>query len=226
METVTLTKITPPDMTAADWSIAYTVAQTLTNDETDVNEVKKATAYLRFAIRNNSVDAGTQFFKYLKLLVSQGRTIGHSGKTLEYYRNFDQVCNSYLRNYQLNPLVLLCILGWIARLMRYFKADGVIDQCLTIHQIPTVSTAQVQDTELQAKIRSIARSQNFQLGQHVETIVKNIKGKEVTYELPGGIKLTVKEPKKYSDLSIDKIVKVEILELRDNGVPKKVKWIN
>jgi hypothetical protein len=110
--------------------------------------------------------------------------------------------------------------------MRYFKADGVIDQCLTIHQIPTVSTAQVQDTELQERIRSIARSQNFQLGQHVETIVKNIKGKEVTYELPGGIKLTVKEPKKYSDLSIDKIVKVEILELRDNGVPKKVKWIN
>ncbi|UZQ53343.1 hypothetical protein OOK60_12610 [Trichothermofontia sichuanensis B231] len=84
----------------------------------------------------------------------------------------------------------------------------------------------MQESERQAEIRAIAQSQNFQVGQQIAATVKNIKGKEVTYELPGGIKLTVKEPKKYGELSVEQAVQVEILELRENGTPKKVKSVS
>ncbi len=224
METVTETPVL--EMPEADWQVAHAIAQTLVQQEIDVNELGKAIAYLRFAIQQNPASAGTQFFKYLKTLVSQGRSIGHSGRTLEYYRNLDKVCSSYLNPYQSNPLILLHILGWTARLMRYCKEGGVLDVDLTVNQTAVAATPKLQETERQVEIRSVAQSQNFQVGQQVEAMVKNIKGKEVTYELPGGIKLTVKEPKKYGELSVGQNGQVEILEMRENGIPKKVKWVN
>ncbi|BAU44916.1 hypothetical protein [Leptolyngbya sp. O-77] len=217
---------TETPMTEAEWQVAHTIAQTLVQQKVDVNELGKAIAYLRFAIQQNPENAGTQFFKYLKTLVSQGKSIGHSGKTPEYYRNLDKACSSYLQTYQTQPLILLHILGWTARLIRYYKEGGVISEPLTTTQTAPTATTQVQESERQAEIRAIAQDQNFQVGQQIEATVKSIKGKEVTYELPGGIKLTVKEPKKCGELSVGQSVQVEILELRENGTPKKVKWVS
>lgn len=217
---------TETPMTEADWQIAHAIAQTLVQQEMDVNELGKAIAYLRFAIQQNPENAGTRFFKYLNTLVSQGKSIGHSGKTPQYYRNLDKACSSHLHTYQTKPLILLHILGWTARLIRYYKEGGVIGEPLTITQTTPAATTQVQDSERQAEIRAIAQDQNFKVGQQIAATVKNVKGKEVTYELPGGIKLTVKEPKKYGELSVDDSVQVEILELRENGIPKKVKLVS
>lgn len=217
---------TETPMTEADWEVAHTIAQTLVQQEMDVNELGKAIAYLRFAIQQNPKNAGTQFFNYLKTLVKQGKSIGHSGKTPEYYRNLDKACRSHLQPYQAKPLILLHVLGWTARLIRYYKEGGVIGEPLTTPQTAPAATTQGQESQRQAEIRAIAQNQNFQVGQQVEATVKNIKGKEVTYELPGGIKLTVKEPKKYSELSVEQTVQVEILELRENGTPKKVKGVS
>lgn len=217
---------TETPMTEADWQVAHTIARTLVQQEMDVNELGKAIAYLRFAIQQNPENAGRQFFNYLKTLVSQGRSIGHSGKTPEYYRNLDKACSRYLQPYQTQPLILLHILGWTSRLIRYYNEGGVIGELSTNPQTSPTATTQAQESERQAEIRAIAQDQNFQVGQWVEATVKNIKGKEVTYELPGGIKLTVKEPKKYGELSAEQAVQVEILELRENGTPKKVKWVS
>lgn len=217
---------TETPMTEADWQIAHAIAQTLVQQEMDVNELGKAIAYLRFAIQQNPENAGTQFFKYLKTLVSQGKSIGHSGKTPEYYRNLDKACSSHLQPYQAKPLILLHILGWTARLIRYYQEGGVIGEPSTTPQTAPAATTQLQESERQAEIRTIAQNQNFQVGQQIAATVKNIKGKEVTYELPGEIKLKVKEPKKYGELSAGQSVQVEILELRENGAPKKVKWVS
>ncbi|MBD1821825.1 hypothetical protein H6F51_04845 [Cyanobacteria bacterium FACHB-DQ100] len=213
-------------MTESHWQSAHAIAQTLVKQETDVNELGKTIAYLRSAINLNQAEAGARFFKYLKTLVNNGRTIGHSGRTLDYYRTIEKACSDYLLSYQTKPATMLHILGWVARLMRYYREGGAIEEDLEAlaKRAPTISP-QVLESERQAEIQAVAQTQNFQLRQQVEAVIKTIKGKAVTYELPGSIKLTVKEPKKYSDLEVGQVVTVEILEIRENGIPKKVQWV-
>jgi hypothetical protein len=219
----------PDLMTEADWQVAHAIAQTLVKQETDVNEVGKAIAYLRNAVNQHPSDAGTRFFQYLETLVNHGRTIGHSDRTLDYYRTIEQTCKVYLFPYQSKPNRMLYLLGWVARLMRYYREAGAIGKDLGTLAKPaqTTSVATIE-SERQAKYSAIAETQNFQVGQRIEAEVKTIKGKEVTYELPGRIKLTIKEPKKYETLSklVGKTVQVEILELRETGIPKRVKCVD
>lgn len=81
-------------LTESQWQTAHAIAQTLVKDETDVNELGKAIAYLRAYV--NQPDAESRFFKYLKILVSNGRQIGRSDKTPDYYRSIDKACSQYL----------------------------------------------------------------------------------------------------------------------------------
>ncbi|MDV3347879.1 hypothetical protein QGP82_04175 [Leptothoe sp. LEGE 181152] len=209
-------------MTEADWATAHKIAQNLINQKTDVNELGKAIAYLRNAINQKQPDAGTRFFDYLKTLVNQGRSIGHSGRTLDYYRSIEKNCSDYLQDYQFKPKAMLYTLGWVARLMRYYKEGGTFDENLTAGA--TLSSAPPESAR-QAELREIAQTQNYEVGQQVTAEVKaKKKGNAVTYELEGGIKLTVKEPKRYNSLEIGQAVKVEVLELRDTGIPKKIKY--
>jgi len=84
------------------WEIAHAIARYLVKEKTDVNELGKAIAYLRSTVNQNQSDAGAKFFKYLKTLVSNGRLIGHSSRTSDYYRSIDQVCSNYLQNQPIN----------------------------------------------------------------------------------------------------------------------------
>jgi hypothetical protein len=77
----------------------------------------------------------------------------------------------------------------------------------------------------QAAIRVAAEAAKFEVGKAIEVTIKAIKGKEVTYELAGGIKLTQKEPKKAGDLLVGRSVRVEITEMRETGVPKRLKLV-
>ncbi len=96
-------------LTSAESVIAHNLAITLVKENTDVNEFGKAIAYLRSIM--NQPQAGTRFFKYLKTLVNNGRQIGHSGKTTDYYRSIERACSQYLQS-QANPHTILKILGW------------------------------------------------------------------------------------------------------------------
>jgi hypothetical protein len=212
-------------MNEEQWNIAHKIAQTLVQENTDVNELGKAIVYLRNAVNQQQTDVGSRFFKYIQTLVRNGRQIGHSGKTSDYYRSIDKACQYYLTKYQNNANTMLQILGWTSRLMRYYKDGGVIGEISSSSQIPA-SVSIVTESSRQQEIAAAAQLQSFQVGQIVEAKVTKIKGKEVTYELPGMLKLTVKEPKKYTDLSVDAFVKIEVTELRENGVPKKVKVVD
>ncbi|MEG3898257.1 MULTISPECIES: hypothetical protein [unclassified Microcoleus] len=207
------TELVTESLTEKQWGIAHAIAQTLVKEQTDVNELGKAIAYLRNAVNQNQADANSRFFKYLKTLVGNGRQIGHSGKTTDYYRSIDKACSDCLKGFQGDASTLLQILGWASRLMRYYKEAGPIGEVLT----PVVESAR------QVEIAKAIGSHKFAVGQIVEAKVTAVKGNKVTYEILGTIRLTEKEPKKAQSLSEGQTVKVEILDLKEDGSLRKVK---
>ena len=199
-------------LTEVQWQIAHAIAQTLVKADTDVNELGKAIAYLRaYANRDN---AGVRFFDYLKTLVKNGRQIGHSKRTTDYYENIENACSQYLKAYQDDAATMLQILGWASRLMRYYQNAGSIGEI----------TAPLMESVRQAEIAEVISSHDFAIGQILEATVTAVKGNKGTYELLGTIKLTEKEPKKANSLSDGQKVKVEILDLKEDGSIKKVKY--
>jgi hypothetical protein len=208
------TELVTESLTENQWEIAHAIAQTLVKEQTDVNELGKAIAYLRNAVNQNQADANSRFFKYLKTLVGNGRQIGHSGKTTDYYRSIDKACSDCLKGFQGDASTLLQILGWASRLMRYYKEAGPIGEVVT----PVVESAR------QVEIAKAIGSHEFAVGQIVEAKVTAVKGNKVTYEILGTIRLTEKEPKKAQSLSEGQVVKVEVLDIKEDGSPKKVKY--
>ena len=207
------TELVTESLTENQWGIAHALAQTLVKEQTDVNELGKAIAYLRNAVNQDRADANSRFFKYLKTLVGNGRQIGHSGKTTDYYRSIDKACSDCLKGFQGDASTLLQILGWASRLMRYYKEAGPIGEVVA----PVVESAR------QVEIAKAIGSHEFAVGQIVEAKVTAVKGNKVTYEILGTIRLTEKEPKKAQSLSEGQVVKVEVLDLKEDGSPKKVK---
>lgn len=210
--------LTTESLTEAESQLAHNLAITLVKEETDVNEVGKVIAYLRSIV--NQPDAGKRFFNYLKTLVTHGRQIGHSGRTAGYYRSIERACNQYLPNQQTNAQTMLKILGWAMRLMRYYKF-------IPIEEISISEMSQVEEiSERQAEIAEVMSSQKFTVGQILEATVTVKKGTKVTYEILGTIKLTEKEPKKATSLKEGQVVKVEIVELKEDGSIKKIRLID
>jgi hypothetical protein len=199
------------DLTELQWQIAHAIAQTLVKADTDVNELGKAIVYLR-AYANRG-DAGVRFFDYLKTLVKNGRQIGHSKRTTDYYENIENACSQYLKAYQDDATLMLKILGWVSRLMRYYKNAGPIGEI----------TAPAMESARQVEIAEVISSHDFAIGQILEATVTAVKGNRVTYEILETIKLTEKEPKKSQFISEGQKVKVEILDLKEDGSLKKVK---
>ena len=208
------TELVTESLTENQWGIAHAIAQTLVKEQTDVNELGKAIAYLRNAVNQNQADATSRFFKYLKTLVGNGRQIGHSGKTTDYYRSIDKACSDCLKGFQGDASTLLQILGWASRLMRYYKEAGPIGEVVT----PVVESAR------QVEIAKAIGSHEFAIGQIVEAKVTAVKGNKVTYEILGTIRLTEKEPKKAQSFSENQVVKVEVLDLKEDGSLRKVKY--
>lgn len=208
--------LTTESLTEAESQLAHNLAITLVKEDTDVNEVGKVIAYLRSIV--GEPDAGRRFFSYLKTLVTNGRQIGHSGRTTDYYRSIERVCNQYLQNEQKNAQTMLKILGWAMRLMRYYKVSPIEE--MSISQ----TTEFEQISERQAEIAIVFQSQKFEIDQVLEAIVLSVKGNKVTYEMLGTIKLTEKEPRKAASLKEGQVVKVKISALKDDGSIKSVRF--
>jgi hypothetical protein len=201
------------NLTEIQWQIAHAIAQTLVKDNTDVNELGKAIAYLRtYSDREN---AGSRFFDYLKTLAKNGRHIGHSQRTSDYYDSIEKACSQYLKAYKDDVAAMLQILGWASRLMRYYTNAESIGEI----------TAPVIESVRQAEIAEVTQSQAFALNQILEAKVLKIKGNKVTYEILGVIKLTEKEPKKASYFVEEQTVQVKITALQ-NGSIKSVKCVD
>ncbi|MEH2363912.1 hypothetical protein [Nostoc sp.] len=210
--------LTTESLTEAESQLAHNLAITLVKEETDVNEVGKVIAYLRSIVEQP--DAGRRFFSYLKTLVTNGRQIGHSGRTTGYYRSIERACNQYLQSQQANAQTMLKILGWAMRLMRYYKVSPIEE--MSIFQRPQVE----QTSERQAEIAEVINNQKFTVGQIMDATVTAKKGNKVTYEILGKIKLTEKEPKKAEFLSEGQVVRVEVVDIKEDGSIHKIRCID
>ena len=204
-------------LTDKQWEIAHAIAQTLVQENTDANEVSKIVAYLRTVIDKN--DATSRFLTYLKTLVRDGKMIGHSKKTSDYYTNIETICSQYFKSNS-DASTILQILGWVSRLMKYYNNSGV-----PMGEI-TVPTAVVVESARQAEISKISESKEFKEGDTIDAKVTKINGNKVSYEILGIIKLTQKEPKKASVLQEGQTVKVEVTEIKEDGTIKKIRLID
>lgn len=207
------------DLTEQQWQVAHAIAQSLVKDGTDVNELGKAIAYLRSIL--HEPDASDRFFRYLKTLVSHGKQVSYSGRTLDYYRSLERTCSQHLKQTSFNAQTILLILSWAARLVRYYKTSPIGEGS----EESTKRTTTPVESERQREIRAAANAQTIEVGQVLEAEVTAIKNKEVTYLILETVKLTVKEPKKAESLTVGQTVTVQVTQLRDDNVPKKVKFV-
>jgi hypothetical protein len=205
------------DLTDSQWKMAHAIARQIVQDGANAGELKKAMAYLRTCA--DAPDGGTRFFKYLGNLVGGGDRIGHSKRTVDYYRGLNEACIKYLKPLQETPVVMLEVLGWAGRLIAYYQASPIGELMNASMEI------EVQSAKQEA-VRAAAAAASFAVGQVVAATIVNIDGNKVTYGLAGEIRLTQKEPKKSGGLAKGQPVQVEITELRETGVPKKVKLLD
>jgi hypothetical protein len=115
-------------MTHSDWQLAETVARELVNRETDISEFQKAITYARVQTSVPEGKVGEKFFALLDTMVRDGRYLVRSGRTLDYYRDLQAVCRQHLSGYRAatgkEGKKLVEILGWAARLMRYYNTEA------------------------------------------------------------------------------------------------------
>ncbi|HIK11565.1 MAG TPA: hypothetical protein IGS52_15115 [Oscillatoriaceae cyanobacterium M33_DOE_052] len=193
------------------WPAVYAIAEQLSNQKTDVSELKKAISYLR--AYGNGENGGAKFFQYLKTLTHNGKSIGHSQTTVEYYRSLEAACKEHLQPYQDDVPAMLQILGWAARIMGYYKSGGSTD----FVQQPEVSSRTME-------IAAVLSGKDLQIGGILDATITNIKGNMVTYTMLDSIPIPQKESKKANSLSVGQQVKVKILTMK-NGRPIKVELI-
>lgn len=209
------------DLTSTQWQVADVIARQLILDDADTNELRKTIAYLR--AYSEREDAGKKFFDYLNTLARNGNRIGHSKKTQGYLESISETCQQYLGNYKDDVPVMLQVLGWVARLMQYYKEAGPIGELniVSIGDIP--SEAQKIREE---KINKLVESENLEVGKQIDAIIlgKNQRGSEVTYEI-SGISFKEKEKKSFDSIPDNGPVIVEIKSLKDNGSINHVKFV-
>lgn len=115
-------------MNPHEWQIAETIARELVNRETDVNELQKIITYTRIQTAVCDEKVGEKFFALLDTMVRDGRFLVRSGRTLDYYRSLQSVCREHLRDYRKaageEGRKLVEVLGWTARLMRYYNTGA------------------------------------------------------------------------------------------------------
>ncbi|MEA5506221.1 hypothetical protein VB735_24520 [Halotia wernerae UHCC 0503] len=148
--------------------IAHKIAHFLANEQQRIEpgkegistELSKLVNYLDSKIKQNlhldkSERKPSKIFTYIERLAEYGKTIGHSNKTTIYYKSINEVCNQYLRFYEKKPLLMIQILGWSQRLMRYYKIVDRNDEpnISPIAQTKsiTVKTPQIAETPKVAK---------------------------------------------------------------------------
>lgn len=214
-------------LTDNQWQLADQIAQTLVKEETDINEFSKAVAYLRSLV--NKPNAGSRFFEYLRTLVKYGHQVSHSKRTQGYYESINQTCNQYLKTEKDSPEVMLMILGWAVRLMRYYKDAVPIGELTALAEKSSPGSGgtpegdQGEISERQVAIAEVVESQTFEIGQVLDAKVVKISGNKVTYEMLGTIRLTNKEPKRATSLNEEQLVQVKITALKDDGGIKSIK---
>jgi hypothetical protein len=208
------------------WQVAHAVAIELVKQQLLIEpnsdgirtELEKIISYFRAYII--PLETGEKFFKYLNELENNGHKFGGGTNNKEYYTNIKTVCHKHLKDYQNDVPVLLQILGWVVRLMRYYK------NAVPMGELDAFETAAPIQSEDRAKIAEFSAAQKFTVGQHLEATITGINGNRVSCKILGVIDKTHKEPRLAEKLKPGQKVQVEIVKLTEDGIIDKVKIIS
>jgi len=102
-------------------TVADQIARFLDKRDTDVNELSECVGFLHDLAQSKR--EGTLFFEYLDTIITEGRAVVRSGRTLDYYRAIRDACREHLQPYRDDPEAMAWIMGWAARLMRYYAVE-------------------------------------------------------------------------------------------------------
>ena len=220
-------------LTEKQWQIAHAIANFLANEqirfdkESDgiATELKKTVTYLY--ANKDEPNAGAKFFKYLEILVSKGKQVGHSGKTPEYYRSIEKASKNHLQSEQANAHTMLKILGWSARLVRYYRYNKESNQISAPTFMPQVAATD------KPKLRQAETSAKYKEGQIVDAKIVNRLDKiidpkktktTIDYEVDGENLEKSEEiyniEKKGILLKVGDVVKLKIIEVKDEKIKK------
>ncbi|NJO43575.1 MAG: hypothetical protein HC865_24095 [Cyanobacteria bacterium RU_5_0] len=107
------------------WQVAKAIAQTLQQQNTDVNELKKLVSYLQWWRNRQSQEGRNQLsehlIQYLHHLGTNGET--RSEQTQRYYQTLEKVCRENLELFETDAEMAIEILGWSTRLATYYKQN-------------------------------------------------------------------------------------------------------
>jgi cold shock CspA family protein len=112
-----------------DLRSADNIATGLNAQNVDVNELSKCVGFLRDLARDK-LD-GALFFEYLDTIIAEGQAVVRSGRTLDYYRAIRDACRQHLMPYKGDPQAMAEVIGWAARLMRYYAVEGQLGRAAT-----------------------------------------------------------------------------------------------
>jgi hypothetical protein len=210
------------DLTSTQWQVAEIIAYELAQEQLAINhrsrsrsnsdgiltETKKIISYLR------DLNTSVSLFQYLEAWVKHGKDAGHGNDLIAYYKAIDSICREYLSSYQDEPETSLRVLGWAARLYRYYKLNPEVQPTALSDGLS--SEAQQIRKE---KINQLVSSESLEVGRKLEAIVlgKKRTGSEVTYEI-GGISFKEKEKKVFDIIPDSGSVIVEIKSLKEGSI--------
>lgn len=139
------------DLTDKELRVAEKIAQALASSQVRINrksngletELKSVVSYLssRKVQANKSVD----LYKYLDAMIEHSEMIASEidknsdqrRNSPKYYRNIKKACENYIDLNAHNPTQVVRILGWTARLIRYYKTKGQTEDIQHDHRLRT-----------------------------------------------------------------------------------------
>ncbi|WP_414573272.1 hypothetical protein [Nostoc sp. CCY 9925] len=223
-------------LTEYESQIAHNIARILAEEQIKLNresrsnsdgiktELEKAIAYLYAKIRQaegkSKNNVLSTLFKYLEHLVKYGKQIGHTGNVPKYYDSILYACEQYFDMKQDNATRVLTILGWSARLIRFYKQKIESGEVL-----PAI--APVVKSPPETKNQTITnQSQKFEIDQILDATVVKITGSKVSYQVGDVFIPNEKEPKQAKNLQEKQIVKVKVkvTAIKEDGSIKHVKY--
>jgi hypothetical protein len=143
----------------SSWELADAIALELAGRETDVNEVQKVVTHARVQAERDAARVGADFFALLETMVNDGRYLVRSGRTLDYYRDLRDVCSRHLRGFRSTTpesgWELVSILGWAARLMRYYRSPEGKTELASKQRGVAHEELQRDDTRAQAQTKPV-----------------------------------------------------------------------
>jgi hypothetical protein len=221
-------------LTEYESQIAHNIARILAEEQINLNrksnsnsdgiktELEKTITYLYAKIsqaegksKNNVL---ANLFNYLDRLIKHGKQVGHTGNVPKYYDSILYACEQYFDMKHDDANRVLTILGWSARLIRFYKqkieSGEVLPPITSVVKLPPETKNQTITNQ----------SHKFEIDQILDATIVKISGNKVSYQVGDILIPNEKESKQIKNLQEKQIVQVKVTAIKEDGSIKHVKY--